>query len=515
MNAAAYHAGPELVFALVAPVGTDLRMVVDVLRDQLDKVGYKFEEIRLSSLLLECHRFADLRKKSVRHEDKRIDQLMTAGDELREAVGSGDAMIRIAVPHIRARREKISGAADQARPRAAYLLNSLKHPAEIVTLRKIYGDACFVLSIYSPRPKRIDYLAERIADSRDETDSERFRKSAEKLVVRDAKEVDNDLGQNVRDAFPKADFFIEMGQRDSVVEQISRFVRLLFAHPFETPTRDEYCMFHARAAAMRSADLSRQVGSAIVTDRGEIISVGCNEVPHFGGGPIWVDDEDKDDFRDCKKGEDSSVRYKHEVISELFKVLKSKSWLSADLSKLDPKELTERALYKDKILKDTRVANIIEFGRIVHAEMAAISDAARRGLALRDTILFCTTFPCHMCARHIIASGIKKVVFIEPYPKSLAKQLYDDLLEFDGASQDTRKVRFDPFVGVAPRRYLQFFEMPERRKDERGRSVTWVPLQSHPRLSSELPTHIDIEAAHLLDLKKNGKNWGVFGPESA
>lgn len=57
----------------------------------------------------------------------------------------------------------------------------------------------------------------------------------------------------------------------------------------------------------------------------------------------------------------------------------------------------------------------------MHAEMFAITDAARRGLSVRDATLYCTTFPCHMCARHIIASGIRKVVYIEPYPKSMAK----------------------------------------------------------------------------------------------
>ncbi|MDN3612645.1 hypothetical protein QWZ16_23945 [Vibrio ostreicida] len=26
-------------------------------------------------------------------------------------------------------------------------------------------------------------------------------------------------------------------------------------------------------------------------------------------------------------------------------------------------------------------------------------------------------FPCHNCAKHIVASGIKRVVYVEPYPK--------------------------------------------------------------------------------------------------
>jgi deoxycytidylate deaminase len=42
--------------------------------------------------------------------------------------------------------------------------------------------------------------------------------------------------------------------------------------------------------------------------------------------------------------------------------------------------------------------DILEFGRVIHAEMSAISDAARLGRATKDATLFCTTFPCHICA---------------------------------------------------------------------------------------------------------------------
>jgi deoxycytidylate deaminase len=49
----------------------------------------------------------------------------------------------------------------------------------------------------------------------------------------------------------------------------------------------------------------------------------------------------------------------------------------------------------------------------------------------RDLVLFSTTFPCHMCARHIVSAGIKRVVFLEPYPKSYAEELYADSITFD------------------------------------------------------------------------------------
>jgi deoxycytidylate deaminase len=47
-----------------------------------------------------------------------------------------------------------------------------------------------------------------------------------------------------------------------------------------------------------------------------------------------------------------------------------------------------------KRYRDSRVMDIIEFGRIIHAEMSAICDAARNGCCIRDAVMFVTTFPC-------------------------------------------------------------------------------------------------------------------------
>ena len=45
-------------------------------------------------------------------------------------------------------------------------------------------------------------------------------------------------------------------------------------------------MFAAKAAALRTLDLSRQVGAAIFSADGEIISMGSNEVPKAGAALI-------------------------------------------------------------------------------------------------------------------------------------------------------------------------------------------------------------------------------------
>lgn len=80
---------------------------------------------------------------------------------------------------------------------------------------------------------------------------------------------------------------------------------------------------------------------------------------------------------------------------------------------------------------------------------ATCCDAARLGKQVKNGILYCTTFPCHNCTKHILASGIQKVVFLEPHPKSQAKALHGDEVEIETETQPG-KVSFVPFLGISP-----------------------------------------------------------------
>jgi cytidine deaminase len=101
----------------------------------------------------------------------------------------------------------------------------------------------------------------------------------------------DDLGQNVQDTFPLADVFVDSTNPDGAKRSILRFLDLLFGTAIHTPTKDEYAMFHAQAASLRSAALGRQVGATIATKSGDITAIGTNEVPKSGGGLYWCDDD--------------------------------------------------------------------------------------------------------------------------------------------------------------------------------------------------------------------------------
>ena len=51
----------------------------------------------------------------------------------------------------------------------------------------------------------------------------------------------------------------------------------------------------------------------------------------------------------------------------------------------------------------------------IHAEMNAIIWAARQGICVENATIYVTLEPCSECSKNIIASGIKRIVFLKPY----------------------------------------------------------------------------------------------------
>jgi cytidine deaminase len=158
-------------------------------------------------------------------------------------------------------------------------------------------------------------------------------------------------------------------------------------------------------------------------------------------------------------GFDTSDRYKRNNLAEILDQLKEHGWLADSVAQLTTSELLDGSV---QFMRATRLMNSTEFGRAVHAEMVAITRAALRGTSIRRGTLYTTTFPCHNCAKHIVAAGIWRVVYIEPYAKSLAHGFHEDEIALDRPRTRPEQVLFEPFVGISPRLFLQLFEMAER-----------------------------------------------------
>jgi cytidine deaminase len=254
-------------------------------------------------------------------------------------------------------------------------------------------------------------------------------------------------------------------------------------------------MFHAQAAALRSAALGRQVGATIATRTGDVVAVGTNEVPKAGGGLYWSDDEV--DHRDFRLKYDSMDRFKRQMLAEIIDRFQQAGWLCTARATQDVIKLVEEA--QAGPIRGAQLLNVLEYGRIVHAEMAAITEAARRGVSVQSSTLYTTTYPCHICARHIVAAGITRVVYVEPYPKSLTALLHMDAVTDDGTTPKETQIAFESFVGIAPRRYMDLFEMVLR-KNKDGSTVDYLPVQAMPRRASAETTYLAREAVEVEQL---------------
>lgn len=479
--------GCELFFGLVGPTGSDADSVYQELAGQLRAIGYDTELISFSDLIR--------RESGVQgfgpSEYDRIRLLMEKGTDLREASGLGDYVARLALGEIRRRRKAKTGDRNEAAKKTAYILKSFKRREEVDLFRIIYGKQFNLISVYASEEERLSRLTRKIASSERKPPSG-VEDRARELIRIDGAEEDRPLGQSVRETFPLADYFVLIKDSLPLSIQLRRLVHLVFGNPYLTPTKDEYAMFLAQAAALRSGDLSRQVGATIVSDDGEVISAGCNEVPKAGGGLYWSDD--RFPRRDFEVGYDKNTKVKQELVEDMLGRLSSAKWLATQVATLSPHELFAKAVTEeDAPLKDSPMLDVIEYGRAVHAEMAAITDAARRGLPIRGARLFCTTFPCHLCARHIISAGIKEVLYIEPYPKSRTPDLYSDSVVINPTKLAAGMVNFLPFIGVAPRRYFDFFQLEGTRKTDHGEIVNWVEREKEPKVRRFVLSYLRVE----------------------
>jgi deoxycytidylate deaminase len=460
-------AKPDVVFALTSAVGTPLEPTQTILTESLKTRSYQSKLIQLSDLAKLITVPTPLPDKDA-DEFTRIRALMDRGNEAREISGENSILAAFAISEIIKYRKTSVLAKDKGQ---AYLLRQLKHHHEAYLLRKVYEEGFHLIGVHGPPAVRLDHLQKVKRISAD---------NAKKLMEDDEYE-SADQGQKVRDTFHLSDVFVRANSSgagsEDVTTQIERFLALLFGDGIYTPTRDEYGMFLAFSSGLRSAQLSRQVGAAILTPSGEVLSVGTNEVPKSGGGQYWEGDEP--DHRDHKEAKgDSSDYMRREVVAEVLKELLT-NWEGS------PPAQQEKTLARVlKELKYARITNLTEFGRAVHAEMEAISAAVRVGVSVKGATLYTTTFPCHNCTKHIVAAGIGRVVYIEPYPKSLARDLHGDAISIDEVQEigtTAKKVRFEAFVGIAPWRYADLFSMVTaegriiRRKDENGLPLTNAP----------------------------------------
>ncbi len=478
----------EVFIGLVSTVGTDKEIVIKDLTDIFALYDYRVKVIRVTTEVIS--QFEKETPSFGTDNYKRISHYMDLGNEIRMGTGANNILMEGVASYISQHREKEEGNPKPSE-RTAYIISSIKNPDEVQYLREVYGDGFYLISVSSDKNKRLKYLVEQkgIANSQ-----------AEELLSRDENE-ELSQGQHTREAFQHGDYFLWLTDNlTEIYESISRFVKLIFAEPFITPTFNEYAMFMAFASSIRSADLSRQVG-AVVARNDEIISTGANDCPRAQGGLYWpiLKDgkyQDEEDGRDCARGYDSNKREQSELINKL---------LSTFGIKLTPENISKA--------RRSGVGDITEYGRVVHAEMEALLCCARNNISCRGADLFVTTFPCHNCAKHIIAAGIANVIYIEPYPKSKTFIFYNHETCDGGLTKnkEKEKVNFQPFIGVGPQKFLDLFAVSSIRwkrrirKDAEGKCVDWKEKNATPRNQLSYLSYLELEQNAVMQFEEETK----------
>jgi len=483
----------ELVIAFVAPVGSGATTTHEVLSDKISRTyDYDSVYIKLSEIIKDHAHEVDKEIGERSSGTDLIDQYQSVGNELRSEFGEAYLVDR-AIEKIAIARdqrdgyEKVDATTRIVKPvKRVYFLDSLKNPAEIKRLRQVYGDILWVITVFANEEVRLKRLL----------DAGMEEEVARHAMKRDYEEEERS-GQKVSKVAHQANYFIRNNTdlKDDLQAPVDRFLEVIMGIKLHTPNKFERGMLEASSAAVRSACLSRQVGAAVYDAGGQLLGIGCNDVPKFSGG---LYSEGKNDHR-CFHWKDKECHNDKHKLALAKKVAEK-----IGNGSVEQIELASEIL-------DLGVGNLIEFSRSVHAEMEAIVSVARLGSgSLLGGTLYTTTFPCHNCARHIVAAGIRKVVYVEPYSKSLALDLHSDSISTDENCDD--KVRFLQYQGFAPRTSIRLFSSVGKERKDDGKFVEVSVEDSTPVFASPLDSYTTSENLIIQELEpENQSNVEIEG----
>lgn len=544
----------EAIFALCGPIGSPIHEVAEELREILvTKYGYtECKIIRLGASIQMLGASIDGK---INFPSKRSDNILRKIDvanNLRKKFGAS-FLAEFAIDEIRKHRLSISKDPsveikdvvrfDEKNPnnvpgleqliptkkinkKVAYIIDSIKNQEELDVLKLVYRDLLYFIGVFSPLKDRIQSLTQELQLNNGHAVSE--------FIDLDSGEEKH--GITVRDTFPKADFFIRIHNQNfrQISTKLERFLDLIFEKKIVVPTPKETAMYMAFSAAKNSACLSRQVGAALTDSEGEMISVGWNDVPKFGGDLYKstltdYSNVNKTDHRCmnirsgyCFNDEEKNLMVDL-IYSELMKNNLLVSGNKADMLELQnqfPEEDRDKLVDIEKMTKyvlkkKTRIRSLVEFSRSIHAEMHAIIIGSQSaGNKVRGGKLFITTYPCHNCARHVIVAGVTDIYYIEPYTKSLTTKLHFDSITED--ENEPNKVRLLLYEGVGPTRYQELFEMSQQRKQDgtgkmmikskwEGKPKTSITLQSIPEMEKLVAKHFEEHTKIEGEIKSENK----------
>ncbi len=189
------------------------------------------------------------------------------------------------------------------------------------------------------------------------------------------------------------------------------------------PSLDEYFMAMAYLVSERSTCLRRKVGAVMVKNK-QVLSTGYNgapkDLPHC------------EDLGGCMRRGDIHPPYL-DIFFEQYE----------EDEDIDKEKMLEETDFFPKKGEGVKSGRRHELCRAAHAEQNAVIQAAVSGVSIKGSRLYCTTYPCVVCAKMLINSEIKEIVYDGDYTDSLSENMLNqskiEVRRFEGDEKDIQE----------------------------------------------------------------------------
>lgn len=210
----------------------------------------------------------------------------------------------------------------------------------------------------------------------------------------------------------------------TMAEQWMKYASLILHPGLITPSSEERCMVVAYTAKFNSGCLSRQVGAVITNQYHSIRTIGWNDVPY---GQIPCSLRDLNDFISPSPVTEEYAKYMYSEFERSdvphydggkfsFKKKIKYDYQRAVMHKGGLKGLPFSYCFKTVENNYSGEKNQV-FTRSLHAEENAMLQMVKYGgESLMNGIIYVTASPCELCAKKLYQIGVRRIVYIDPYP---------------------------------------------------------------------------------------------------
>lgn len=265
--------------------------------------------------------------------------------------------------------------------------------------------------------------------------------------------------------------------KEDFYKKLLKYYALIISPGCITPTTQEVFMNQAYSLSLKSSCISHQVGAVIIGKNGYVVGAGWNDV---GEGQIGcgyrqlidiksldndvlpIDPLEEQDFRKSLLStdyrDDDSFCYKDEYSSYKLKE-KIESFMKDRKNLLDSlgTDAEKRELLEEWLSEDLKIKRL-EYCRALHAEENALLQSAKiGGMGVMGGTIYTTFFPCELCAKKIYQSGIKEIIYTEPYPESISCNVF--------LKDGIRKIQLTQFEGVKSHSYFRLYKASIDKKE--------------------------------------------------